>query len=104
MTTVLNDIIPNPVIKQWILTVPPNTVYDHKTKSFLLELKKSEMNLTEDQLEEFDEAFNFFDSDRDGLINEKTLGKMFKFMLLNDRINTAVVLNFYLRVVRTRTF
>ena len=39
------------------------------------------MNLTEDQLEEFDEAFNFFDSDRDGLINEKTLGKMFKFTL-----------------------
>ena len=33
------------------------------------------MNLTEDQLEEFDEAFNFFDSDRDGLINEKELGK-----------------------------
>ena len=57
------------------------------------------MNLTEDQLEEFDEAFNFFDSDRDGLINEKTLGKMFKFTLLNDRVNTAVVLNFYLRVV-----
>ena len=62
MTTVLNDIIPNPVIKQWILTVPPNTVYDHKIKLFLLELKKSEMNLTEDQLEEFDEAFNLFDS------------------------------------------
>ena len=95
MTTVLNDIIPNPVIKQWILTVPLNTVYDHKIKPFLLELKKSEMNLTEDQLEEFDEAFNFFDSDRDGLINEKTLGKMFKFMPLNDRVNTAVVFNFH---------
>ena len=53
------------------------------------------MNLTEDQLEEFDEAFNFFDSDRDGLINEKTLGKMFKFTLLNDRVNTAVVFNFH---------
>ena len=35
------------------------------------------MNLTEDQLEEFDEAFNFFDSDRDGLINEKELGIVF---------------------------
>ena len=35
------------------------------------------MNLTEDQLEELDEAFNFFDSDRDGLINEKELGKVF---------------------------
>ena len=44
------------------------------------------MNLTEDQLEEFDEAFNFFDSDRDGLINEKTLGMMFKLTLLNDRV------------------
>ena len=35
------------------------------------------MNLTDDQLEEFDEAFNFFDSDRDGLINEKELGIVF---------------------------
>ena len=41
------------------------------------------MNLTEDQLEEFDEAFNFFDSDRDGLINEKELGKVFQFTRLN---------------------
>ena len=44
------------------------------------------MNLTEDQLEEFDEAFNFFDSDRDGLINEKELGKVFQFTRLNYRM------------------
>ena len=47
--------------------IKPNYFYKNR--------KKSEMNLTEDQLEEFDEAFNFFDSDRDGLINEKELGK-----------------------------
>ena len=41
------------------------------------------MNLTEDQLEEFDEAFNFFDSDRDGLINEKELGMAVEFTRLN---------------------
>ena len=41
-----------------------------------IRIEKSEMNLTEDLLEEFDEAFNFFDSDRDGLINENELGKV----------------------------
>ena len=64
---------------------------DHKTKPFLLESKKSEMNLTEDQLEEFDEAFNFFDSDRDGLINEKELGMAVEYTRLNYRVLPRVV-------------